>query len=216
MRNERSLSPAFLAVIHWIVAAMLVVACGVASLPVSQPTATVAPTSTPTVAPSPTKTATPQPTDTSTPTVVPTPASLGDSVPYRSLTITLVKATTHDLIVPGGLYYYRPKDRKDIFLDLGVLVQNSQPGKSVSVQWKDVRVLQEDGTFSYPGFADVETKEPGTDFDPFKIGIATPALGAGMVEFTKDTYLRLIFVIGKKQTVLFTIEDSPQIAFASP
>lgn len=164
--------------------------------------------------PAPTQTLTPEPTITSMPTAVPTPAAVGAAVPYGSLEITVLKTATHDLIVPGGLYYYYPTDRTKFFLDLGVLVRNQDPGHPVSVQWKNVAITEADGKSLSPGFADTKTLEPGSKYDPFRVGISTQASDTGTVQFEKDTYLRLIYVVARNQAILFGIEDSPKISLA--
>jgi hypothetical protein len=199
------------------VVVMIIAGCGFAGAGGSQPTVSVVASSTanPTASPTraPTQTFTPQPTDTSTPTTVPTPAKLGAAVPYGSLEITLIGVATHDLIVPGGLYYYYPSDRTKIFLDLGVLVKNLTPGQPVGMKWKNLSVTEADGTISQPSFADVRTVDVGGKFDPFKIGIATQVSGEEAIAFDKYTYLRLIYIVAKKQAILFALEDSPAITF---
>lgn len=193
------------------------VGCGFAGALGAQPTAAVIPSSTsrPTESPTlaPTETLTPQPTDTSTPTIVPTPAKVGAAVAYGSLEITVIGVTTHDLIVPGGQYYYYPTDRTKIFLDLGVLVKNLDAGNPVSLKWKNVFITEADGTSLYPAFADIKTVEVGSKYDPFKIGIATQISGEDDLTFDKHTYLRLIYIVAKKQTILFAIGNSPEITF---
>ncbi len=211
-RNEGSVS-FFGAAVCILVIVLTLSGCGIVA---PAPTATPLPTSTPepTATPlPPTATNTPVPTKRPTATVVPTPADVGDKVGYRTVEITVVKATTHDLIVPGGLYYYYPKDRANhTFLDLGVKVSDVGFGSPISVLWKDVQIREQDGNTMGPAFADTQTVASGTKFDPFKIGIATQRTVYESVDFLQDTYLRLIFVVNKHQTVLFTIEGSPRIS----
>jgi hypothetical protein len=169
------------------------------------PTATYTPTSTPTRTPTPTM------------TLTPTPAAVGQSVPYGSLEITVLKIDKHDFIVPTGYSGWRPKDPTKIFLDLGVLVQNHDPAHTVSAMWKDVAITEANGESSAPVFADSETMEPGSDFDPFRIGISTMVVSDRSTVFLeKDTYLRLVYVVARNQTIVFQIQDSPTIAFAMP
>lgn len=211
MTKNESFISALLRVLILAAIAVVPSACGGQASPV--PAATLVPTLTATLTPLPTETLTPQPTSTSTPTPVPTPAAVGDAVQYGSLEITVIKTGTHDLIVPGGLYYYRLADAKNIFLDLGVLVKNQDPGHAVSVTWKDVAITQADGTSRSPAFADTKMLDAGSQYDPFRIGISTQASEDAIVLFEKDTYLRLIYVVGKNQALLFGIEDSPTISF---
>jgi hypothetical protein len=147
---------------------------------------------------------------------VPTAAALGDAVPYGSLEITLVKMATHDLIVPGGLYYYRAKDPAKTFLDLGVLVKNRDE-QPTTMTWGDVALREADGTAWWPGFADINVVEPGTPYDPFRITIASEVYSGNVqVVFQKDTYLRLIYIVGRNQEVVFQIGDSPTISLTVP
>ena len=169
------------------------------------PTATHTPTSTPTRTPTPTK------------TPVPTAAAVGDTVPFGSIEITVLKVDHHDFIVPTGYGGWRPKDATKMFLDLGVLVQNLDPAHPVSAMWKDVAITEANGESSAPVFADSVTMEPGSDYDPFRIGISTMVASDRMtVSLEKDTYLRLIYVVARNQTIVFQIQDSPAIAFAMP
>ena len=217
MRNDRWFILAFVKVALLTFVVLIISGCSIGGAFGSQPTATVIRSATATLTLTPTQTFTPQPTNTSTPTstatTVPTPASVGAAVPYRSLEITVIGVTTHDLIVPGGLYYYYPTDRTKIFLDLGVLVKNLNPGHAVSVQWNNVVITEANGKSSQPSFADTKMVDVGKKYDPFKIGIATQVSGNESVSFDKDTYLRLIFVVAKKQKILFGIEDSPRVIF---
>jgi hypothetical protein len=213
LKEQRSFSKYFkLTLLISIV--IIISACGMGGATGVQPTVKVVPSATAIIVDTPTQTVTPEPTQKSTPTNVPTPAKVGAVVPYKSLEITLVGAATHDLIVPGGLYYYYPTDRKRTFLDLGVLVRNLNPDLPLRVLWKSVVIEEADGTKSSPGFADTKVVDTGKKFDPFKIGISTQVTYTDGIYFNKDTYLRLIFVVAKKQTILFSIEDSPTITFS--
>jgi len=199
---------------------LLLAACGPGQLagPTMTPThsPTPVPTSTPMATATVAPTFTPAPTATATATAVPTAAALGNAVPYGSLEITLVKVATHDLIVPGGLYYYRAKDPARIFLDLGVLVKNRDE-QPTTMTWSDVALREADGTSWWPGFADINVVEPGTAYDPFRITIASEVnSGALPVVFEKDTYLRMIYVVGRNQEVVFQIGASPPISFTVP
>jgi hypothetical protein len=199
------------------VAALIVLGCAAAGA-VATPTVpppTTTPTSTATLPP-PTSTPRPTPTPTATPTLIPTPAAVGDKVQYGNLEITLIGVDTHDLIVPGGLYYYYPTDRSQYFLDLGVLISDVEPGHTTTIAVPNVYIVEEDGGAHYPGFLDKKIVDRGTKFDPFEIGIATQTSDNSQLFIARDTYVRLVFVIGKNQMILFGIADSPQIAFQVP
>jgi hypothetical protein len=221
MHAQRRLSPPFARLLYLLLAALLVLGCGLTgggaspTQVVSTPTDLPTSTSTATLPP-PTRTPRPTPTKRPPPTLVPTPAGVGQKVRFGRLEITLVGAATHDLIVPGGLYYYYPKDRTHYFLDLGVLVTDLDEGHTTTVPASGVYVQEENGDAHYPGFADMEIVDRGAKFDPFKIGIATETNQYSEFFIAKDSYLRLVFVIGRDQVILFGIGDSPQIAFKVP
>ncbi len=207
-----SLQPVFL-----LLAVLALPGCSaVAPAPTATPLPpTPLPTATATLPP-PTFTPLPTPTRTATPTPIPTPAQVGDKATVGNLEITLVGTATHDLIVPGGLYYYYPTDRTQYFLDVGVLIRDLEQGHTTSLPIQSVFVMEEDEHAYYPAFADYKTVERGAKFDPFTVGIATETTPGLNVFISKDTYLRLIFVIDKHQTILFGIGDSPQFVFEVP
>ena len=193
---------------------IIILACAGGSIAAATPTSI--PTETPLPTNTPKPTATPRPTSTPRPTatLVPTPAPIGESVQYGSLEISVLDVITHDLIVPGGLYYwYTPEGY--IFIDVGVFVKNSNPSNPVTVKWGNVGVKESNGDAWYPGFADTKAVSSGTQVDPFSIGISTEVEPDDVVVFEEDTYLRLIFVVvdDLEQDILFGIENSPLITF---
>ena len=195
---------------------IFILACAGGGLAVATPTpqSTETPLPSPTNTPKPTATKRPTSTPLPTATLVPTPAPVGETVKYGSLEITVLDVVTHDLIVPGGQYYwYTPEGY--IFIDVGVLVKNLNPGSPVSVEWGYIGVQEASGDAWYPGFADTKAVSSGTQVDPFSIGIATEVKPDDVVVFEEDTYMRLIFVVVEdfEQDILFGIESSPLITF---
>jgi hypothetical protein len=178
------------------------------------PTATQTPLPTETATPTPTRT--PRPTKTNIPPT-PTPASIGSSVIYDSLEITVLDVATHSQIVPGGLYYYYSKPGFT-FIDLGVLVKNLNPGQPVKVAWSYIYVTEAGGKSWYPLYGDFKQVDSGKTYDPFNIGVKTEINGSSTMTFDNDTYLRLIYYVtdDPNQTILFNIEDSPLIGFKLP
>ena len=194
-------------------ALLTVLACQVGSFaaeeiptPTQANTTTPLPTDTPTLRP----TSTLRPTQTSTPT----PAPIGSTIRYKTLEVTVIDVATHGLIYPGGLTAWYPSDKSDTFLDVGVLVRNTDA--TLAVPWSVVGVTEENGDAWYPVFASTRTVEDGKKVDPFVMKIpADPLEGRESVTFTGDTYLRLIFIVSNEpgSTILFNIGDSPYISF---
>ena len=217
--NTNSSSKNFLTKIGLLVVIIVVILACQAGAAVSV-TATPVPTDTPlpTNTSTPKPTSTPRPTSTPKPTATlpPTPAPKGEAVIYGPLEITLLEATTHDLIVPGGQYYWYSKPG-EIFIDLGVRVRNLEPGNPITVTWSNIFIVDINGEALYPNFGDYKMVDSGTDYDPYKIGISTEIVGEDELEFDQDTYLRLVFytVYDPKQSILFGIGDSPLITFVA-
>jgi len=196
---------------------LLVLACAGGSLGA---TATPAPTNTtaPTITPLPTNTVTPRPTATARPTATeipptPTPAPIGVPVVYDSLEITVLDVVPHSQIVTGGSYYYY-SNPGETFIDMAVRVRNLNPGNVVRIQWSYVYIVEAKGTWA-PLYGVTRRVESGTEYDPFNIAIKTEVNGDEFIEFDDDTYLRLIYYIvdDPEWTLLFGIENSPQISF---
>jgi len=216
MNTVLSSKPVVTKISFIILVSILILACSGGGLAAA--TSTPMPTNTPlpTATNTPNPTATPKPTETPLPTATPfpTPAPLGETVQYGSLEITVFDVITHDLIVPGGQYYwYTPEGY--IFIDVGVLVKNTNPASPVSVEWGYIGIEESNGDAWYPGFADTKAVSSGSQVDPFSISIATEVEPDDVVVFEEDTYMRLIFVVvdDPGQGILFGIEDSPMITF---
>lgn len=183
-------------------------------------TATPMPTNTPeaTNTPLPTNTVTPKPTSTARPTATeipptPTPAPIGVPVVYDSLEITVLDVVPHSQIVTGGAYYYY-SNPGETFIDMAVRVRNLNPGNVVRIKWSYIYIVEAKGTWA-PLYGVTRRVAPGTEYDAFNIAIKTEVNGDDFVEFDDDTYLRLIYYIvdDPEWTLLFGIENSPQISF---
>jgi hypothetical protein len=191
---------------------LILLACGGGALAATA-------TSLPPNPPTPANTATAKPTSTPLPTATeipatPTPAPVGVPIKYGSLEITLLAVATHDLIVPGGNFYWY-SNPGDTYLDLGVLVKNTDPGNPVKIQWNQVYIVDANNDVWSPTFGDIKMVESGKKEDPFSVGINTELDSNAFVEFDKDTYMRLIYYTAKdtKATLFFGIEGSPLISF---
>jgi hypothetical protein len=195
---------------------VFLLACGVSSeqltataVAAEAQTQTAAPTLTATKTPAPTST--PKPTSTPLPTRTPepTPAQVGETVKHGSLEITLVEVATDSHIVPSGGYYWY-SDPGQTFVDIAVLVRNTKTTPArVAINY--IGITQENGESWYPNFYGSKTVEIGRKFNPMASLKFEETSGTEMVSFEQDTYLRLIWYIEDKQTVLFDINGSPQI-----
>ncbi len=209
--------PAIVRLVTLLLGALAVPGCAaIGAAPTATPLPPTVPPSATATLPPPTFTPRPTPTKTATPTPVPTAAQVGDKATFGNLEITLVGTATHDLIVPGGLYYYYPTDRTQYFLDVGLLISDLVQGHATSLPVKSIYILEEDEDAYYPAFADYKTVERGAKLDPFTVGIATQTTPGLNVFISKDTYLRLVFVIDKHQTIVLGVGDSPQFTFDVP
>jgi len=207
----------YLQIIAALVIALSISACVGGSL---LATATPVPTNTreATNTPLPTNTVTPKPTFTARPTATkipptPTPAPIGVSVIYDSLEITVLDVVTHSQIVTGGRYYYYSKP-SETFIDMAVRVRNLKAGSPIRIQWKYIYIVEPKGTW-YPLYGVTRRMDSGKEYDPFNIAIDFEVNGENVVEFDDDTFLRLIYYVADdpEQTLLFGIENSPQISF---
>jgi hypothetical protein len=171
---------------------------------------TAAPTLTHTVTPQPTPTSTLIPTSTPTETPKPVLAALGESVKLRGLEITVLEVATHSHIVTGGYYSYYSKEG-EIFLDVAVLVRNTET-VPVTVEVGDIYIIEETGDTWYSNFSGLQSVEVGRQFN----ALATLKLEKNIsryekIQFQKDTYLRLVYYTKQNQHILFGIQNSPQI-----
>lgn len=174
---------------------------------------TLTPTFTPTFTPSPTSTSTATPRPTNTPE--PTPASIGETIPFGSLEITLVQVDTHSHIVPGGYYYYYAKEGY-VFVEVGVLVRNSG-ATPVQMRMKNIYIIDENGDQWFSVFSASKTVEIGRSFNPISISLSDIVnSGEENISFEKDTYLRLIFSSKVEQHLLLAIRNSPRFAIDLP
>jgi len=110
--------------------------------------------------------------------------------------------------------FYKPNPGSYL-IDVGVLVKNNSKDV-VQVKWGNVYVVEESGDAWFPNWGSIKSVNPGVKLDPFTIGLSSVNLVAeDMVNFEKDTYMRLIFVVAANpdQIILFGIEGSPMIGF---
>jgi hypothetical protein len=170
------------------------------------------PTFTPTFTPQPTSTSTPSPTPKPTNSPQPTPASIGGTINFGPLEITLLHVETHSHIVPGGYYYYYAKSGY-VFVELGVRVRNTG-ATPVKLFMKDIYIVDENGNKWFANFGTSKTVEVGKSFNPISLSLSDYVnSGEENISFEKDTYLRLIFSAKENQSLLFGIQNSPQFIF---
>jgi hypothetical protein len=136
---------------------------------------------------------------------------VGDVVHFGALEITVLKAVTHTRIDTAS-GSYTPGDKTLIYLDLGVLVRNTGPDQTVFLAYRRFGVTEESGSKWYPDFIETKTVDVGTIFDPFSLKIADQSTEGGGLQLQKDTYLRALFIVTRRQTVMFRIQHSPPIA----
>ena len=156
---------------------------------------------------------TPEPTETPIPTetLPPPPVPVGETVQGSNIEVTVVDVIVRDRIYPGGVYLYTPNPGYQI-LDFGVKVSNLKPGHTLSIQWGNVYIVEENGDSWYPIWGSAKMVASGASFDPFSIGISDTELdGNDTFQVEEDTYLRLIYIVQSDppQTILFAIEDTP-------
>jgi hypothetical protein len=170
---------------------------------------TAAPTLTHTVTPQPTPTSTLIPTSTPTETPKPVLAALGESVKLRGLEITVLEVATHSHIVTGGYYSYYSKEG-EIFLDVAVLVRNTET-VPVTVEVGDIYIVEETGDSWYSNFSSLRNVEVGRKFNPMAtLKLEETISSYTKIKFEQDTYLRLVYYVKQNQQVLFGIQNSPQ------
>ena len=197
------------------------IACGaLAPVATSKPATTEPPPETAEATAEPTSTPRPTAMALPTQTPIPTPAPLGSPVTYGSLEITVLAAVGRPTMHLGDIqgrhyvYYYAKGDQR--FLDIAVLVHNSDLAHPSQVNWKNVFVAEENGDSWYPVWAKTKVSASNNIGDPFSIGISSDEVkGDDAVDFKDYTYMRLVFLVAKDpaQTIVFGIGDSPPIAF---
>lgn len=176
----------------FMIAAVLILACGGA--PVITATETPAATFTPEA----TNTATPKPTRTPIPTRTPqpTPAPRGVPIQGDGFTYTIIDGVSLRRIYPGGEFLYIP-DPGYIIIDLGVRLQNDNPGSEITLNWGDIYITEANGDAWLPLWGSSEEVASGTEMDPYTIGISSKIIeGTETTKFKGDLYLRLIFIAG--------------------
>jgi len=166
------------------------------------------------------------PTSTEIPiTATPSPVPIGSIVQYNDLEITVLDVINRESVhfgdkSPDGqwTYFYTPKAGDNI-IDVGVLVRNTDHSNAYQTQWQYIYVLESNGDGWYPSWGKVKSVSSDAKVDPFTIGLSSDPLQAeDVVEFTGDTYMRLIYSVADdpNQTILFGIEDSPNVSFNVP
>ena len=134
---------------------------------------------------------------------------MGDSVSGENVTITVVEAFDRERIYPGGSYSYTPNPGY-LIIDMGVRLENLTPGKTVSIPWNQVFVLEDNGDGWYSIWGSLKKVGSGDTYDPFNIGINSEQLdGQELITFDGDVYLRLINIVRESnEHILFGIGDS--------
>jgi hypothetical protein len=175
-------------------------------------TQTAAPTLTPTFTPTFTASPTLTPTDLPTATPEPIPATIGDTVKYNGLEITLLEVATHSHIVTGGYYSYYSKPGQ-IFIDMAVLVRNPS-SIAFYAAIGDLYIVEETDDAWYSNFYGFKTVDVGRSFNPLAtIQFEKTGYKGEEIAITNDTYLRLVYYVQQNQDILFGIQDSPQFTF---
>lgn len=178
-------------------------------------------TETPTLSPTPlaTNTATPRPTSTPKPTNTPfpTPAPLGASIDADDFSFTVIDAISLRRIYPGGTLLFSPNPGY-LIMDIGVRIENKNPGTTVSIPWENVYVTEANGDSWYPIWGTSKFVESGTEMDPYSLGISSEEIkGIDRINFTGDAYLRLIYIVTDNDNqpvpIIFGIGDAPQAEF---
>jgi hypothetical protein len=209
MKNQRSFGK--LAGLLVIVLSML--ACGSGDLAGATETPTLSPT------PLATNTATARPTSTPKPTKtpLPTPAPLNVSIESGDFSYTVIDAISLRRIYPGGTLLFSPNPGY-LIMDIGVRIENKDPGTTVSIPWEDVYVTEANGDSWYPIWGTTKFVDSGTELDPYSLGISSEEIkGINRINFTGDAYLRLIYIVTDNENqpvpIIFGIGDAPQAEF---
>lgn len=209
MKNTRKYGK----IICLLIFALLMLACGGGAFATATDTPTLSPT------PLATNTATARPTSTPRPTntAFPTPAPLGISIDAGDFSFTVVKAVSLRRIYPGGELLFSPNPGY-LIMDIGVRIQNKNPGTTVSIPWENVYVTEANGDSWYPLWGTAKFVESGTEIDPYSLGISSDEIkGIDRINFTTDAYLRLIYIVDDNDNqpvpIIFGINDAPQAEF---
>jgi hypothetical protein len=209
MRNVRKFAHSA----GFLIVAILVLACGGGAFASATETATLSPT------PAATDTATPRPTSTPRPTKtsIPTSAPIGVSITADNFSYTVVRAVSLLRFYPGGKFLFTANPGYMI-VDIGVRLQNSNPGKSVTIPWDQVYIAEANGDAWYAYYGTVKEVESGAEMDTSTIGVSDIELDVDTkIEFSGDAYLRMIFLVtdndNKPVPLNFGIGDAPDAAF---
>jgi hypothetical protein len=196
-----------------LVIALLMLACGGGAF--------AATTEAPAVSPTPlaANTATARPTSTPKPTKTsfPTPAPLGVSIDGDDFSYTVIDAISLRRIYPGGTLMFSPNPGY-LIMDIGVRIENKNPGETVSIPWENVYVTEANGDSWYPIWGTSKFVDSGTELDPYSLGISSDEInGVDRINFTGDAYLRLIYIVTDNENqpvpIIFGIGDAPEAEF---
>ncbi|MBL8079024.1 MAG: hypothetical protein JNM55_13755 [Anaerolineales bacterium] len=197
-----------------LICALFMLACVGGGL-VTSATDTPAPSSTPLA----TNTATSRPTSTPRPTKTPFPTSapVGVSIDAGDYSYTVVKAVSLQRFYPGGKFLFTANPGYMI-VDMGVRIQNENPGTAVSIPWEEIYITEANGDSWYVYYGTAKAVEAGKEMDPFTLGISDVELDVTQkIDFTGDAYLRLIFLVTDNDNqpvpLIFGIGYAPDAAF---
>ena len=175
-------------------------------------TATSLPTNTPTKAPTATKkpTSTPRPTDTPIPaTATAIPMELpAINTQYE---VKVLYASYFAKVFSGGFEYTPFYGGK--FLDAGVIIKNLLPGKTLTIPWEYVYIIDPKNEAWYPNFGgSYAPQNKNEKFDPATLFIY-PQDAMEDIIFTDVVYIRGIWATdgAKPATYLFGFDTSPLI-----
>ncbi len=198
-------------------ASVFILACnavmqGTAPTAAATPSATSEPSRAPTTRPTFTRTPTftPRPTATKIiPTATLTPAAKGEIVSNGRIEVVALDMFRHDKIVPGGMYWYRPKPGY-LVIDLFVKVKNLT-GKTLTIPWSDALLLIGAKTET-PDFAGFQPAKGNQKVAPLSFGYDELYEGSAFT-FDDTVYLQIIYVISDSEhiTALFRLQNAPLI-----
>jgi len=176
-------------------------------------TATSLPTNTATTAPTATKkpTSTPRPTETPIPATA-TPVPMGQPAINSQYEVKVLYASYFAKVFSGG-FEYTPLGFGGKFLDIGVVVKNRNPGRSMSISWQDVYIIDPNNEAWYPNFGGFYAPQNKDEkFDPATLFIY-PEDALEDITFTDVVYLRCIWATdgSRPATYLFGFDTSPLI-----
>lgn len=197
---------------------MISMACA-GSAPAATPTAIISNTNT---ALPPTNTATPRPTSTPRPTateIPPTATAAPMKVPAANeqYEVTVLYARYFAKVFSGGFAYTPYSGGK--FLDVGVVVKNLQPDKTLNISWENVYiVIVKNGDVFYPNFGgSYVPQNSGENFDPATLFLYPEDAIENLV-FKDTIYLRCIWATDgdRPATYLFGFDISPIVEVVMP